>query len=99
MISLDGIIIRGFLKHKDTKQPLKWDTFIASKSGRQRPLPPIPQKSSEGGSSSTFVTESNHQLKPNSIPSTKDSQQPIDKNLLKGKPIIFVGGGPGLNCH
>lgn len=78
---------------------MKWDTFIASKSGRRQPLPPIPSKSSQGGSSTTFVTEPDHQPKHKPVPSIRDAQQPIDKNLLKGKPIIFVGGGPGLNCN
>jgi hypothetical protein len=40
----------------------------------------------------------NRQPKLDSIPrpSAPISDQNQHKNLLKGKPIIFVGGGPGI---
>ncbi len=48
--------------------------------------------------SSSFLTEVNRQPKLDSIPrpSAPISDQNQHKNLLKGKPIIFVGGGPGI---
>jgi len=147
------------LQCKDSKQPLKWDTFIGRKGGMNNILPPV---------QTTLSSSSNSQSKLNSIPDGKQDEKPklearppplkpeqirpvrtelrppspkpgvhqpevqpptlktelrppgvhqpevpppilksehhADvktqdnqiKNLLKGKPIIFIGGGPGM---
>jgi hypothetical protein len=57
-------------------------------------LAPI-SKPPSTGPSSLFITQLNHQPKLEPI---AQSQHDVhkNKNLLQGKPIIFVGGGPGL---
>ncbi len=61
-----------------------------------------PIKPTNTNSSSSFLTELNHQSKLNPIsqgiprPSSPTTDQNAKKNLLTGKPIIFVGGGPGI---
>jgi hypothetical protein len=60
-------------------------------------LAPI-KKPTNTNSSSSFLTEVNPQNKLDSIPQGKSStlNQNRNKNLLKGKPILFIGGGPGI---
>jgi len=61
-----------------------------------------PIKPTNTNSSSSFLTELNHQSKLNPISqgmprtSSPTTDQNAKKNFLKGKPIIFVGGGPGI---
>ena len=64
-------------------------------------MAPIQSNTNKNPSSSSFLTETNHQTKLDFIPQrnkqkTEDRpSSPKNKDLLKGKPIIFVGGGPG----
>ncbi len=89
------------LQYKDSKQPtIKWDAFVGPKGVKNNKLAPI--KPTNTNSSSSFLTELNHQSKLNPIsqgmprPSSPTTDQNAKKNLLNGKPIIFVGGGPGI---
>jgi len=153
------------LQCKDSKQPLKWDTFIGRKGGMNNILPPVQTTLSSSSNSQSKLDHSTKldsihggkqdekpklearppPLKPEQIrpvrtelrpPSPKpgvhqpEFQPPIlktelrppgvhqpevpppilksehhadvktqdnqIKNLLKGKPIIFIGGGPGM---
>ena len=74
-------------------------------------LAPIKIQQIQNPSSSSFLTEVNHQIKLDlfikvnliTITQTENHDHHHQhlikikiKNLLKGKPIIFVGGGPGI---
>lgn len=99
-VSLILILIKilFFLQYKDSKQPLKWDAFVGSKGLKNNTLATIKKKTINMPPPFSFLTEVNHQPKLESIPQSKlqaSSSTNQDKELLKGKPIIFVGGGPG----
>ncbi|CAF1259347.1 unnamed protein product [Rotaria sordida] len=79
-------------KNKNNKQPLAWNAFVER----------------ENGLDNTSTSKTKRQLKPDSIPQSKREEKPKIqdrprsskssediKNILQGKPIIFVGGGPG----
>jgi len=79
---------------------LKWDSFIGQRNGQ---LPPLANKPSPPPTTATttFVTEISTHKKLEPISEQKSAAPTTveqDKNLLKGKPIIFVGGGPGRSC-
>jgi hypothetical protein len=128
------------LQCKDSKQPLKWDTFIGRKGGMNNILPPVkitPSSSSNSQSKLDSIHDGKQDEKPKlearPPPLKPDQYRPIRtelrppspklgvhqpefqpptpksdhhadvktednkiKNLLKGKPIIFIGGGPGI---
>jgi hypothetical protein len=65
-------------------------------------LAPIKTNTSSLPPSTSFLTEMNHQPKLDFIPQRQQKTEdrpssPKSKDPLKGKPIIFVGGGPGMS--
>ncbi|CAF2863901.1 unnamed protein product [Rotaria sp. Silwood2] len=85
-------LMKSLDQYKNNKQSIAWNSFI----------------SRENDLNNASTSKTKHQLKPDSVaqskreekpkiqnrPSSSKSSEDI-KNALKGKPIIFVGGGPG----
>ncbi|CAF3725780.1 unnamed protein product [Rotaria sp. Silwood1] len=85
-------LMKSLEKYKNSKQSLAWNSFIER----------------ENNLNNTSAPKTKQQLKRDSIPQNKREEKPKNqdrpsssksnkdiKNILKGKPIIFVGGGPG----